>query len=174
MIDSQAVQTSSMGGPRGDAGGKKVKGRKRQVLVETPGLSIRVLVPPADRADRDGATLLWAPRQGQRPRLQHRWADRADAGTCAAWVPTPWGWTLESVQHGWSGVRWVWVGPGQTPPTIPSGVHVLPRRWVVERTFAWLLMCRRLSTDYEALPATSEALSYLARSRLMVKRLAHA
>jgi putative transposase len=157
MIDSQSVQTSSMGGPRGDDGGKKVKGRKRHVLVATPGLIIRVLVHPADLSDRDGAKLLWAPLQGQRPRLQHRWADRADAGTCAAWVPTPGGWTLESVQPWWTGVRWVWVGPGQTPPTIPSGVQVLPRRWVVERTVAWLLMVRRLSQDDEALPATSEA-----------------
>jgi putative transposase len=66
------------------------------------------------------------------------------------------------------------VGPGQEPPTLPSGFHVLPRRWVVERTFAWLLMYRRLSKDYEKLPATSEGLIYLAMSRLMGKRLAHA
>src|ERR687896_10711 len=72
------------------------------------------------------------------------------------------------------GVRWVWVGPGQEPPTIPRGFQVLPRRWVVERTFAWLVMYRRLAKDYEELPATSEALIYLAMSRLMVKRLAHA
>jgi putative transposase len=66
------------------------------------------------------------------------------------------------------------VSPGQEPPTIPAGFQVLPRRWVVERTFAWLLMYRRLSTDCEKLPATSEGLICLAMSRLMVKRLAHA
>ena len=80
---------------------------------------------------------------------------------------------MEIVQHWWMGVRSVWVGPGQEPPMIPSGFHVLPRRWVVERTFAWLVTYRRLSKDYEELPATSEALIYLAMSRLMVKRLAH-
>jgi putative transposase len=72
----------------------------------------------------------------------------------------------------WTGLRWVWVAPGQEPPTIPSGFHVLPRRWVVERTFAWLVTYRRLSKDFEELPETSEALIYIAMSRLMVKRLA--
>jgi transposase len=174
ILDSQSVKTSIVGGPRGDDGGKKVKGRKRHVLVDTQGLIIRVLVHPADIADRAGAKLLLAPLQGQLPRLQHIWADSAYAGTCAAWVQTTLGGTLEIVKHWWTGVRWVWVGPGQASPTIPSGFHVLPRRWVVERTFAWLLMFRRLSKDDEELPATSEALIYLAMSRLMVKRLAHA
>jgi putative transposase len=72
----------------------------------------------------------------------------------------------------WTGLPWVWVAPGQEPPTIPSGFHVLPRRWVVERTFAWLVTYRRLSKDFEELPETSEALIYIAMSRLMVKRLA--
>jgi putative transposase len=174
IIDSQSVKTSIVGGPRGYDGGKKVNGRKRHILVDTQGLIIRVLVHPADISDRDGAKLLLAPLQGQLPRLQHMWADSAYAGNCAEWVHTTLGWTLEIVKHWWTGVRWVWVGPGQTPPTIPSGFHVLPRRWVVERTFAWLLMFRRLSKDYEELPATSEALIYVAMSRLMVKRLGHA
>jgi putative transposase len=174
IIDSQSVKTSIVGGPRGYDGGKKVNGRKRHILVDTQGLIIRALVHPADLADRDGAKLLLAPLQGQLPRLQHIWADSAYAGPCTEWVHTTLGWTLEIVKHWWTGVRWVWVGPGQASPTIPRGLHVLPRRWVVERTFAWLLMFRRLSKDYEELPATSEALIYLAMSRLMVKRLAHA
>ena len=174
IIESQSVKTSIVGGPRGYDGGKKINGRKRHLLVDTQGLIIRALVHPAALADRDGAKLLLAPLKGQLPRLQHIWADSAYAGTCAEWVQTTLGWTLEIVKHWWTGVRWVWVGPGQAPPTIPSGFHVLPRRWVVERTFAWLLLFRRLSRDYEELPATSEALIYLAMSRLMVKRLAHA
>ncbi len=173
IIDSQSVKTSLVGGPRGYDGGKKINGRKRHLLVDTQGLIIRALVHPADLADRDGAKLLLAPLKSQLPRLQHIWADSAYAGKCAEWVHTTLGWTLEIVKHWWTGVRWVWVGPGQAPPTVPSGFQVLPRRWVVERTFAWLLMFRRLSKDYEELPETSEALIYLAMSRLMVKRLAH-
>jgi putative transposase len=173
IIDSQSVKTSMVGGPRGYDGGKKVNGRKRHLLVDTQGLVIRALVHPAHITDRDGATLLLAPLQGQLPRLPYIWADSAYSGKARAWMEATLGCTVEIVKHWWTGVRWVWVGPGQEPPTIPSGFHVLPRRWVVERTFAWLLMYRRLSKDYEELPDTSEALIYLAMSRLMVKRLAH-
>jgi transposase len=172
-IESQSVKTTLVGGPRGYDGGKKVNGRKRHLLVATQGLIIRAVVHPADIADRDGATLLLAPLQGQLPRLQHRGADSAYSGKIREWIQATLGCTVEIVKHWWTGVRWVWMGPGQEPPTIPRGVHVLPRQWVVERTFAWRLMFRRLSQDYEELPATSEALIYLAMSRLMVKRLAH-
>jgi putative transposase len=173
IIDSQSVKTSMVGGPRGYDGGKKVNGRKRHLLVDTQGLIIRAVVHPANIADRDGAKLLLAPRQGPLPRLRHIWADSAYSGKAREWVESTLGCTVEIVKHWWTGVRWVWVGPGQERPTIPSGFHVLPRRWVVERTFAWLLMYRRLSKDYEERPETSEALIYLAMSRLMVKRLAH-
>jgi putative transposase len=172
ILDSQSVKTTMVGGPRGYDGGKKVNGRKGHVLVDTQGLIIRALVHPADLADRDGAKLLLAPLQDQLPRLQHIWADSAYAGKCAEWVQATLGWTLEIVKHWWTGLRWVWVAPGQEPPTIPSGFHVLPRRWVVERTFAWLVTYRRLSKDFEELPETIEALMYIAMSRLMVKRLA--
>jgi transposase len=174
IIDSQSVKTTLVGGPRGYDGGKKVNGRKRHLLVDTQGLIIRAVVHPANIADRDGATLLLAPWQGQLPHVRHMWADSAYSGKIRAWIQATLGCTVEIVKHWWTGVRWVWVGPGQEPPTIPSGFHVLPRRWVVERTFAWLLMFRRLSKDDEELPATSEALIYLAMSRLMVTRLAHA
>ena len=173
IIASQSVKTSIVGGPRGDDGGKKINGRKRHLLVETQGLILRALVHPADLADREGAKLLLAPLRDQLPRVQQLWADSAYAGKCAEWVRAPLGWTVEIVKHWWTGVRWVWVGPGQEPPTPPSGFHVLPRRWVVERTVAWLLMYRRLSQDDEKLPAPSEALIYLAMSRRMVKRVAH-
>jgi putative transposase len=174
LIDSQSAKTTIVGGPRGYDGGKKVNGRKRHLLVDTQGLLIRAVVHPADMADRDGAKLLLAPLQGQLPRLQHIWADSAYSGKLREWIEATLGCTLEIVKHWWTGLRWVWVGPGQAPPTIPSGFHVLPRRWVVERTFAWLVLYRRLSQDDEELPETSEALIYLAMSRLMVKRLAHA
>jgi putative transposase len=174
IIDSQSVKTTAVGGPRGYDGGKKVNGRKRHLLVDTQGLVIRAIVHPADIADRDGAKLLLAPLEDRLPRLQHIWADSAYNGQVREWIQGTLGCTLEIVKHWWTGVRWVWVGPGHEPPTIPSGFHVLPHRWVVERTFAWLVTYRRLSKDYEELPETSEALIYIAMSRLMVKRLAHA
>jgi putative transposase len=173
ILDSQSVKTTLVGGPRGYDGGKKVNGRKRHVLVDTQGLIIHAVVHPANIPDRDGVKRLLTPLQGQRPHLQHIWADSAYSGKAREWIQSTLGCTLEIVKHWWMGVRWVWVGPGQEPPTIPSGFHVLPRRWVVERTFAWLLMCRRLSRDYEEWLATSEALIDIAMSRLMVKRLAH-
>jgi putative transposase len=171
-IDSPSVQTSIVGGPRGYDGGKKINGRTRHLLVDTQGLIIRAVVHPADLADRDGAKLLLAPLQAQVPRLQHIWADSAYSGNAREWIESTLECTLEIVKHWWTGLRWVWVGPGQEPPTIPSGFHVLPRRWVVERTFAWLVTYRRLSKDYEELPDTSEPLIYIAMSRLMVRRLA--
>jgi putative transposase len=172
IIDSQSVKTTMVGGPRGYDGGKKVNGRKRHLLVDTQGLIIRAVVHPADITDRDGAKLLLAPLQGQLPRLRHVWADNAYTGQVREWIESTLGCTVEIVKHWWTGLRWVWVGPGQEPPTIPSEFHILPRRWVVERTFAWLVTYRRLGKDYEELPETSEALIYLAMSRLMVKRLA--
>ncbi len=171
IIDSQSVKTSTVGGPRGYDGGKKVNGRKRHLLVDTQGLLIHAAVHPADITDRDGAQLLLAPLQGQLPRLQHVWADSAYTGQGREWIESTLDCTVEIVKHWWTGLRSVWVGPGQEPPTLPSGFHVLPRRWVVERTFAWLVTYRRLGKEYEELPETSEALIYLAMSRLMVKRL---
>ena len=76
------------------------------------------------------------------------------------------------MQHPEAGRRSVWVGPGQEPPALPRGFRVLKRRWVVERTFAWLGRNRRLSKDYEALPASEEAWIYAASCRLLVRRLA--
>jgi putative transposase len=88
------------------------------------------------------------------------------------WLKEKLGWTLEIAKHWWTGVRAFWVAPGQEPPQIPTGFHVLPRRWVVERTFAWLGRNRRLAKDYEKLPGTEEAFIYMAMSRILIKRLA--
>ena len=172
IIDSQSVKTTMVGGPRGYDGGQKINGRQRHLRVDPQGLIIRAIVHPAAMADREGAKRLLAPLQGPGSRLQHIWADRADSGKTSEWLQTTWQCTVEIVKHWWTGLRWVWVAPGQAPPMIPSGFHVWPRRWVMERTFAWLVSYRRLSKDYEQLPATSEALIDITMSRVMVQRLA--
>ncbi|HEV2124059.1 MAG TPA: transposase, partial [Chloroflexota bacterium] len=88
------------------------------------------------------------------------------------WLQKALGETLTISKHWWTGVSGVWVAPGQNPPEIPKGFHVLPRRWVVERTFAWLCRNRRLSKDYERLCETGEMLMYLGMSRIILQRLA--
>jgi transposase len=102
-------------------------------------------------------------------RLQHLWADMAYRGQrLRRWVEAEWGWTLESVQRP---RRWGWYPIDGEPPPLPA-FTVLPRRWVVERPIAWIGRYRRLSKDYEYLPESSEAMIYLAMSRLMLRRLA--
>jgi transposase len=106
-------------------------------------------------------------------RRLRRW--RPDGGyklRFAEWVAAELGWRVEAVQHPTAGVRVVWVAPGQEPPALPSGFRVLKRRWMVERTIAWLGRNRRLSKDYEALPASEEAWIYAASVRLLLRRLA--
>jgi putative transposase len=146
-----------------------VSGRKRHLLVDTMGLVLKARVHPADVADRDGARALLAALGGRFPRLAHLWADAGYQGGFAAWVTETLGWTVEIVRKP---RRWVWWPADAEPPPLPAGFRVLPRRWVVERTFAWLGRNRRLSKDYEALPETEEAWIYLAMARLMVARLA--
>lgn len=175
IIDSQSVKTTYVGGPeRGYDGGKKVKGRKRHLVVDTQGLILAVHVHRADIHDRDGGPLVLATMPRRFPRIRKLWTDSGYNGRFRTWaaehLPD---WDVEIVKHWWTGLTGVWVGPGMAPPTIPSGFHVLPRRWVVERTFAWLDQYRRLSKDYERIPATSEAFIYTAMTRLMVRRLAH-
>lgn len=173
IIDSQSVKTTYVGGPeRGFDGGKKVNGRKRHLVVDTQGLILALKVHAADISDRDGALLVLAGMPECFPRIRKLWTDSGYNGHFRSWanehLPN---WDVEIVKHWWTGLKGVWVGPEQEPPTIPSGFHILPRRWVVERTLAWLNQNRRLSKDYERLPATSETVIYLAMSRLMLRRL---
>lgn len=171
VIDSQSVKTTSVGGSRGYDPAKKINGRKRHLLVDTQGLVLGAKVHPGNISDRKGAELLLPPLKSQLPKLEHIWADSAYSGKVSEWIQSTLGWSIEVVKHWWTGVRGFWVAPGQEPPEIPSGFHVLPRRWVVERTFAWLGFSRRLSKDYERLTDTSETFIYVAMSRLMVRRL---
>jgi transposase len=161
ILDSQSVRTVEGGVARGYDAGKKVTGRKRHVVVDTMGLLLAVAVTGAQVQDVAGARLVLAKllnRQfGGWGRLQLIWADGGYRGSLVSWAKSVLGWTLAIVEK----------LEGQV------GFQVLPRRWVVERTFAWLTRNRRLARDYERLPATSEAFIYVAMIRLMVKRLAH-
>lgn len=164
ILDSQSVKTAEGGEAIGFDAGKLVHGRKRHILVDTLGLLVLVVVTSASVQDRDGAQqvlhLVFAQCKGSVHnrwcRLKRIWADSAYGGELVKWVQQVCGWTLEIVKK----------LEGQV------GFKVLPKRWIVERTFGWLTRNRRLSRDYERLPATSEAFIYLAMIRLMVRRLA--
>jgi len=105
----------------------------------------------------------------QHPRLERVWGDAGDTGSLIPWAKQELGLTLTVVKRP---SRWVRVPADQEPEPMPTGLPILPRRWVVERTFAWLGRSRRLSKDYEALPETEAAWIHLAMIRLMVARLA--
>jgi putative transposase len=124
-------------------------------VVDTLGLLIAVVVHAANIQDRDGAKLVIAKLKGICPRLELIWADGGYAGKLIEWVKEFGSWALEIVKR----------------CDDVAGFKVLPRRWVVERTFGWLGKYRRLSKDYEMLPESSEAMIYIAMINLMLRRL---
>jgi transposase len=128
-----------------------------------------VHVHEASIVGRDGAKLLLGKAAEKLPWMERVWADRGYNGKIGEWIKQRLGWTLEIVKPP---RRWVRVPPGEEPPPYPRGFIVLTRRWVIERTFAWILRNRRMSRDYEFLAETTEALIYVAIARLMVRRLA--
>ena len=163
-------------GARGYDGGKKVKGRKRHLLVDTNGLILHAQVHEANIQDYRGGKRLLAPLKEAFPRLKLIWADSGyKKEGFVEWVKATLGWEVEIVEHPWSGLRGVWAPKDAVidwEQIRPSGFHVLPHRWIVERTFAWLSTWRRLSKDYEVLPSSEEAWIYLAMIRIMLRRLA--
>ncbi len=167
ILDSQTVKTTHPGGPRGYDGGKKLSGRKRPILVDTLGLVLKVFVHEADLRDPEAAPALLAWASQSLPSVRHFWVDMGYRGPFVDWVKDQLQRTIEVVKRP---SRWRWYPPGVEPVALPA-FTVLPRRWVVERTFGWLGLNRRLSKDYEGVPETTEAWIYLSMSRLMLRRL---
>ena len=155
ILDSQSVKTSEVPSQRGYDAGKKVKGHKRHLLVDTLGLVMVVVVTAASVQDRDGAKLVLA-RMRHTARLQKIWADGGYAGQLITWVRDNFGWDLEIKKR-----------------TEEKGFHLIKHRWIVERTFGWLGRYRLLAKDYAETIASSEAEIHLAMTHLMLNRLTH-
>lgn len=187
IVDSQSAKTSGVGGEsRGYDGGKKVRGRKRQLLVDTEGFVLKARVHSAKVPDQDGLRLLLESARSHLPRLSQLWLDAGYQGRGKDWAENVLGLSVEVVHRTPKPTPekiariWAeeWAKEGEKidwQRLLPRrGFEVLPRRWVVERTFAWLCHNRRMSKDYERLCATGEAFVYVAMTRLMVRRLARA
>ena len=159
IIDSQTVKTTESGGPRGFDPAKRMKGRKRHLVTDTEGSLLVVQVHPADIQDNHGAVpLLKAARRAFR-RLRHMFADRVYRGPKLLNAISDVGkWTIEVVTRTESG--------GSFKPE--------PRRWVIERTFAWFGRCRRLAKDFEKTITSAEAWIMMASIRVLSRRLGRA
>jgi putative transposase len=185
IVDSQSAKTTGVGGEqRGFDGGKKVRGRKRPLLVDTEGLVLEARIHSAKVPDEDGTKLLLEPARDLLPRLSHLWVDAGYRGRGRRWVEEVLGLSVdvvrkppkpvpENVARIWA-QEWAKEGKAIDWQRLmpPRGFVALPRRWVMERTFAWISHNRRMGNDYERLCATGEAFVYAAMVRLMVRRLA--
>jgi putative transposase len=158
VLDSQSVKSDPHGGPVGYDAAKKIKGRKRFLLVDSLGLVLGAAVVPADTTERDGAMTLLEPLVRTFKRLRKLWVDGGFSGeTFADWVKDQ--------------------RPALKVEVVKrsddlAGFKVLPRRWVVERTFGWLMRNRRLVRDHEETETSATAFIHLALIRLMLRRLA--
>ncbi len=187
IVDSQSAKTTGVGGEhRGYDGGKKVRGRKRHLLVDTEGLVVKARVHSARAPDQDGIRLLLESAQTELSHLKHLWLDAGYEGRGRRWAEKALGLSVEVVRKSPKPVpekvaqAWTeeWAKEGKAIDwqrfMPPRGFVALPRRWVVERTFSWLGQNRRMSKDYERLCASAEVFVYAAMIRLMVRRLSRA
>ncbi len=158
IVDSQSVKADATVAltTRGFDAGKKINGRKRHLLTDTLGFLLAVLVTPASTTDREAARILLSAAKGRFERLSRVWADGGYTGHLVDWSATQLGIGVDVVRRG----------------DDVSGFQVLPRRWVVERTFAWCLRSRRLVRDYERCTDTSEVVVLWSMTMLMSRRLA--
>ncbi|MDO8423052.1 MAG: IS5 family transposase [Parvibaculum sp.] len=157
VIDSQSVKTTESGGICGFDAGKKIKGRKRHILTDTQGFLLAALVHAGDIQDRDGAPAVLAEARFRFPWMRHVFADGGYAGDKLRQGLTNIGdWTIEIIKRS----------------DAAKGFHVLPRRWVVERTFAWLGRSRRLAKDWERTIESALAWLFIAHIRILTRRLA--
>ncbi len=157
VIDSQSVKTCESGGPRSYHAGKKIKGRKRHIVTDTEGNLVHALIHTADIQDRDGAPLLLAEIVRSFPWLRHVFADCAYAGKkLRGSLAKLDRWTIEIIKRS----------------DTAKGFELLPRRWVVERTFAWLGRNRRLAKDFEQTVASATAWLFAASVQLLTRRIA--
>jgi putative transposase len=155
-LDSQSVKTTQISGVRGFDAAKNIKGHKRHLLVDTLGLLMSIAVTAASVQEREGARLVFTHLNGSCKKLRRLWVDGGYRGSpLAEWCARRFRFVLQVVLRGEEQI----------------GFTALPRRWVVERTFAWLSCNRRLSKDYEVLTGNSEAMIYIAMTRLMLRRL---
>jgi len=156
VIDSQSVKTTEAGGPRGFDAGKKIKGRKRHIITDTGGRLVGAIVHGAEVQDRDGAVPLLASIRSSFPWLRHVFADAGYAGAKLETALAKLGrWTVEIVKR----------------PQGAEGFTLLPRRWVVERTIAWLNRNRRLAKDFEASIESALAWLMIASVKLLTRRI---
>ena len=158
ILDSQSVKSAGHGGPVGYDAGKRIKGRKRHLLVDTLGLVLGVAVTPASTPERDGAQMVLRQVLGWFTWLRLLWVDGGYTGNAfAQWVKE--------------------LRPKLEVEVVKrsdraKGFKILPRRWIVERTFGWLMLYRRLVRDYETTESSAQAWIYIAMIRIQLRRLA--
>ena len=155
IIDSQSVKTVQFGHQRGYDAGKKTKGRKRHIVVDTLGLLLMIVIHAGSIQDRTGARAVLLRLGRHFNSIKVIFADGGYTGKLIHWCASMFHWKLTIIKRNEA-----------------NKFKILPKRWIVERTFGWLLFKRRLSKDYEHNPRSSESMVYIAMIQIMLKRLA--